>query len=422
MGRLRELSATLGYFTAVVLPLVILLFLIGKIYQKSLYSPLLVEFKEGKELSLSDYEKLYEVFGPEVRDDEGNTLLHRLVVEACREREVPELLRELLKEGLSPDEKNSSGQTAVHLAVKFCQDGEVLRELLKVLTEFKADLNAGDCAGNTPLFYAVVAPYDNLKTLLEFKPEVNAKNFYGWTPLCRAALWDLLEQFTLLEKAGGRIEERCGKVPVPELARALRSSEVADYLKKRKIELKEVKENLKELLFTPSANKKCVKEYFEREIERALSYALLLDQVERVKAFYGAGLFPKDGKIEGMPVALFAVKNSPNCSPKVLEFLLSEGLLKPSDRFEGGETLLHICAERGCDRCVKVLVKWGADPNAKDDKGFTPYCRAVAKGKEKTARELLRLGADPNAPCVKAARELKRVKPWIEELSATPSR
>jgi len=411
MGRLREFSATLGYLVAVVLPLILLFLLAGKAYQKSLYRPLLVEFKEGKELSLSDYEKIYEIFGSEVRDEKGNTLLHRLAVEACREGRVPDLVRELLRKGLSPDEKNGSGQTPVHLAVKSCRDERVLRELLKLFTDFGADLNAGDCAGNTPLFYAVVAPYGNLKVLLEFKPEVNAENLYGWTPLCRAALWDLPDRFTLLEKAGGKVDGRCGKVTIPELARALRSSRVTDYLKKRGIEPKEVKGNLRELLFTPSVEKECVREDFEREVNGALTRAVLLDRAERVKAFYRAGLFPE----EEVPLALFAAKNGLHCAPKVLDFLLSEGLLKPEERFEGGKTLLHVCAEKGCNGCVKVLVKWGADPNAKDDKGFTPYCEAVAGGREETARELLKLGALPNAHCVRVAKEERKLNRLLEK-------
>jgi len=400
----------------VLVPFLALLFLLGKVQQEHLYRPILESFEGGRELSLSDYERIYRVFGLKVRDEKGNTLLHRLTAKACREGRVPELLRELLKSGLSPNEKNYLGQTPIHLAVKFCQDEKVLRELLSLFADFKGDFNARDCAGKTPLFYAVLGPSGNLKVLLEFKPKANLKNFYGWTPMCEAVLWDFSDEFALLEKAGGKVEDRCGKVPIPDLALTLRSFKVVQLLREMGVKAKEVKRNLKGLLFIPLVDKKCVKEDFKKEIERVLSYSVLLDQVERVKAFYRAGLYPEGGKIGGVPVALFAVKNSSNCSPKVLEFLLSEGLLKPFDRFEGGKTLLHLCAERGCNRCMKVLVEWGADPNAQDEKGFTPYCLAVAGGNGETAKELIKLGADPNAPCVRAAKELKRVKPWIEEL------
>jgi len=419
--KVKSFLTDLFYFAAVVLPLIFLFFLVERAYQKSLYKPLLAEFKEGRELSPSEYERLYEVFGPEVRDEEGNTVLHRLVAEACRERKVPEFLRELLSE-ISPNERNYLGQTPVHLAVKSCQDGKVLRELLSLFVEFNADLNAKDCAGNTPLFYAVSGPFNGLKVFLEFKPQVNAKNFYGWTPLCVATLKDYGEEFALLEGAGGKVEERCGRVSIPELAQTLRSVEVIEFLKQKGIEPEEVKGNLRELLFTPSVKKRCVREDFEGKIRRALTLAVLTDDAERVEAFYRAGLFPEDGKVEGLPVALFAVKKNSSCASKVLELLLSKGLLKPEERFEEGKTLLHACAERGCKECVKVLVKWGADPNAKDEKGFTPYCRAVAEGREETARELLKLGAEPNAACVKTAEELQKTKPWIEKLPTTPTR
>lgn len=62
----------------------------------------------------------------------------------------------------------------------------------------------------------------------------------------------------------------------------------------------------------------------------------------------------------------------------------------------GGKTLCEAAA-KGDQELVKVLLKKGADVNAKDTKGMTPLVYAVAGGYERIVKTLLDGGADVNA-------------------------
>ncbi len=408
-------------FVGIIIPLLILFLLIRQIYQKELYKPIITRFINGKELSLSDYEKLYEIYGTNVKDKNGNSLLHRLTIKVCLQKiPPPPLLFQLLKEGLSPNEKNRIGQTPIHLAAAYCHDEKTLKNLLSLFLNFKGNINDRDCAGNTPLFYTIdFTTYDSqLKTLLQFKPDVNAKNYYGWTPLCKATLFDLGNQFSVLQRAGANVYESCGKIPIPQLAKTLKSSHVIYYLKKSGINVKNVKEikgNVEKLLFVPSNNSPCVKKDFENNVKKALIFSIISNEAERVKAFYEHSLFSPKDKLNNQPPALLAVTRGLFCSPKVLDYFITEGFVKPNEKFRNGKTLLHICAERGCNDCIKLLIKRGAKINVEDNRKFTPYCTAIENGKESTAKELLKLGANPNVPCVKIATHLKNLNNWLEE-------
>jgi ankyrin repeat protein len=89
--------------------------------------------------------------------------------------------------------------------------------------------------------------------------------------------------------------------------------------------------------------------------------------------------------------------------PQVALLLLKHGA-DPNARNARGETPLHIAA-RGAEHtigsgnyaAVSILVKHGADVNARDKDGNTPLHYAVARCAFATASLLLSHGADPNA-------------------------
>ena len=408
----------LASFTIVVL-LALLIFFGYRAYKSSLFKPLKEAFEKGKPLTPTQYLQVKKVFKNSLRDEEGNTLLHRLVVEACSgEPSKLTVLETFLREGLNPNARNDKGQTPIHLAVKYCK-GKELRKVLSLLKKYGGDINASDYAGNTPLFYAVdySAYPSQLQVLLDFKPEINPRNLYGWTPLCKAAFLDLNRPFALLHQKGGEVSVKCWEVPLSLMVKELKSTEVASYLKKAGVELPKEKpeERLRKLL-APEEMKSYPREDFERNVEDALALAIYLDRADRVEAFFEHSLFSKDEEFErvdipigarGLTPLMLAVKF---CSPKVLAYLLKDA--DPNMEVEEGKPIIHYCTREGCLACVELLIEKGANLEALDDEDFTPYCTALEFERKEIAELLVKSGANPNPKC----KEIVPIRSRLEKL------
>ena len=71
-------------------------------------------------------------------------------------------------------------------------------------SESKAEVNAKDNLGETPLHRAELKHHkDVVRLLLEYAADVNAKDNLGHTPLCRAQLKNHKEIVDLLRQQGG---------------------------------------------------------------------------------------------------------------------------------------------------------------------------------------------------------------------------
>ena len=84
-------------------------------------------------------------------------------------------LKTLLKSGRSPDVRNSSAQSALHVAVRK-EEMQVIRILIE---GWNADVNVGDCDGQTPLHLAMMHWPENrdlIELLFQKGADVNAKN------------------------------------------------------------------------------------------------------------------------------------------------------------------------------------------------------------------------------------------------------
>jgi hypothetical protein len=62
-------------------------------------------------------------------------------------------------------------------------------------------------------------------------------------------------------------------------------------------------------------------------------------------------------------------------------------------------TLLHLVSYMGNSNLARILVRRGADVNAKDSRDGTPLCYAVSRNQIKVVKLLIRLGADVNTTC-----------------------
>jgi uncharacterized protein len=82
----------------------------------------------------------------------------------------------------------------------------------------------------------------------------------------------------------------------------------------------------------------------------------------------------------------------------IVEFLLKNGAdVKTAARNAQKVTALHAGATRGDAEIVKMLLDAGADPNARQERGFVPLHSAVANGNVPVVELLLKHGARPDA-------------------------
>ncbi len=78
------------------------------------------------------------------------------------------------------------------------------------------------------------------------------------------------------------------------------------------------------------------------------------------------------------------------------EDLLARGA-EPDARDDDGYTALMYAANQGHDGCVRSLLAHGASPNAADKQGSTPLMFAAQHGHTGIAKRLLDAGADPDS-------------------------
>ena len=84
--------------------------------------------------------------------------------------------------------------------------------------------------------------------------------------------------------------------------------------------------------------------------------------------------------------------------PMIVEFLLKNGAdVHLAARNAQKVTALHAGASRGGAEIVKLLLESGADPNAKQERGFVPLHSAAANGNAAVVELLLKHGARADA-------------------------
>jgi ankyrin repeat protein len=110
--------------------------------------------------------------------------------------------------------RDSFGKTLMHTVVMW---GKNRAETVELLLANRADVNARDTDGDTPLHLAVnLNDKDLVKLLLANKADVNARGNIGWTPLHRAAYdgkRDLAE-LLLADKADVNAKDKDGRTPL----------------------------------------------------------------------------------------------------------------------------------------------------------------------------------------------------------------
>ncbi|XP_059471305.1 ankyrin repeat domain-containing protein 17 isoform X2 [Neocloeon triangulifer] len=293
----------------------------------------------------------------------------RSLVEACSDGDVG-TVRKLLSEGRSVHETTEDGESLLSLA---CSAGYF--ELAQVLLAMSAGVEdrgiKGDC---TPLMEAASAGHaDIVRLLIENGADVNAQSSTGNTPLMYACAGGHLEVVEILLAAGANVEDHNenGHTPLMEAASA-------GYV------------NVAKVLLENGAGINTHSNEFK---ESALTLACYKGHLEMVRFLLAAGA-DQEHKTDEMHTAL--MEASMDGHVEVARLLLDSGaqVNMPTDSFESPLTL---AACGGHVDLALLLIERGANIEEVNDEGYTPLMEAAREGHEEMVALLLSQGANINA-------------------------
>ncbi|XP_034251058.1 ankyrin repeat domain-containing protein 17 isoform X2 [Thrips palmi] len=293
----------------------------------------------------------------------------RSLVEACSDGDVG-TVKKLLTEGRSVHETTEEGESLLSLA---CSAGYY--ELAQVLLAMNANVEdrgiKGDC---TPLMEAASAGHvDIVKLLINHGADVNAQSSSGNTPLMYGCAGGYSEVVKVMLEAGANVEDHNenGHTPLMEAASA---GKVA----------------VAKVLLDHGAGINTHSNEFK---ESALTLACYKGHLDMVRFLLEEGA-DQEHKTDEMHTAL--MEASMDGHVEVAKLLLDSGaqVNMPTDSFESPLTL---AACGGHVDLAMLLIERGANIEEVNDEGYTPLMEAAREGHEEMVALLLSQGANINA-------------------------
>jgi len=294
------------------------------------------------------------------RDGLGNNMLHY-----AAEWKFNNVIPVIIKNGLSVEEANATGETPIFMAVKTNSTSTI-----KVLVDNNANINARDSQGNSILHTAVRwNAKESVEMLIGYKMDINTHSLNGNTPLHDAVTYRMADIETLLIRNSANLEARNidGNTPFME---AVRSGVIPSV------------ERL--------ANGKA--DISTRNIrgDTPLHIAVSTEQTAIVNTLLrmGASIHARNTR-NRTPFQI-----SLSISPAMVSSLLTTDRINTSD--DNGNSALHIALqERAGENILKTILTKGARLNAVDSNGKTPLRLAVDLNSWESAKLIADAGADP---------------------------
>jgi ankyrin repeat protein len=326
-------------------------------------------------------------------------------------------LEALIREGVDINKLDGRGYAPLHYAAQNDQ-----KRAMDLLIARGGDVNVKNSGGQTPLFDAIEAGNGDLAELLISKgADVNIKNNNGQTPLDSALSHNHkgIVELLIAKGAEGSIHTAVSFGDVNDVRRCLERG--ADVNAKDKdgqtalhVAVGNKRKDVAELLLSHGAdiNAKDGKGY------TPLYYAIWKEDQDIVKFLVTKGADVSYTPKDDYPPLYYAVWIK---DVNTVKLLVDHGAkFDVKDQFgwtafrhaasQGNRDLVDIFASKGTDvstlplaACVgnlarvKSLVEQGADPNAKDEFGWTPLYWAASTGQEEVATYLIGKGATVDA-------------------------
>jgi ankyrin repeat protein len=292
-----------------------------------------------------------------------DSLLTMLLTEPVRNGDLAKV-EALLKD--NPDlalSRDNFGMTPLHWAAA---GGH--RNTVELLLANRADVNAQDNAGETPLHLAAKGHKDVAELLLANRANVNAQDNAGETPLHLAAEdhFEDVAELLLAKQADVNVKNKRGETPL-HLAAEHHYEDLAELLRQHGGEDKTTLETT----FQDAAGAG----------DLAKVQALLKDHPTLVSG--------KD--YNGETPLHYAARNGRKDVAQLL--LASKADLNARDN--SARTPLHYAASLGQKDVVKLLLTSQAEVNAKDNQGDTPLHAAAVKGQIDVVELLREHGGEP---------------------------
>ena len=294
------------------------------------------------------------------KDGLGNNMLHY-----AAEWKLNNVIPIILRNGLSVEEANATGETPLFMAVKTNSASTI-----RVLVDNKANINARDSQGNSVLHTAVRwNAKDVVEMLIAYKMDINIHSLNGNTPLHDAVIYRMADIEAILLKNGANLEVRNidGNTPFMEAVR----SGIVPSVERLSLALADIS---------------------TRNIrgDTPLHVAVSTEKTDIVNTLLrmGASIHARNTR-NRTPFQI-----SLSISPAMVSTLLTTDRINTSDDF--GNSAIHIALqEKAAENILRAIILKGARLNAVDSNGKTPLRLAVDMNSLESAKLIADSGADP---------------------------
>ncbi len=301
-------------------------------------------------------------------------------LKAVDERDT-KAVRLFLSAGIDVHAKNSSGETALHLAANN-DDAETIAMLLKA----GADINAKDERGKTPLLAAVTNGYGGIKAtppLIAAGADLKTRYQYGNSILFEAANSDAVAPVQALIKAGAELDAANEKGETPLFYAASLGRKVTPLLIQAGANVNAKNKDGQTPLIAAAEN---------GELE---SVRLLIDAKANVNAADSQGrtaLINAAG-LTAANMKSFSIDEA--AVTRMVDLLLAAGAdVKAKSQLDSTTPLIAAAREGHADGVAHLLTA-KAPPNAKTTPdGYTALIEAAKAGHTDVVKQLLAAGAD----------------------------